>query len=173
MSDASQNDEFAPPPPAPALPPQPPFTQPPLPAPGYAVPPAQGVVPSYGAQVQPYTGYPAATPVGQQPYAQPYGAYAPAPLERSGAAVAALVCGIIGLLGFWFWLPGILSIVAIISGHYAVRTTRRDPTIGGRGMAFVGLILGYVGAGLVLFQLVFVVGALLIFGAFVPTIFSR
>lgn len=114
------------------------------------------------------------TPYGQAPYGQaPYGAYTPTPLPRSGAAVASLVCGIIGLLGFWFWVPGILSVVAIVSGHAAVKSTRRDPNLGGRGMAFAGLIMGYVGAGLVIVQILFFVGSLLLFGAFVPAIINR
>ncbi|MFK4759696.1 DUF4190 domain-containing protein [Microbacterium sp. ZW T5_45] len=184
--DTPQNDDVVPaPPPSPYLPP---IAQPPAPAlPAGDVAPSRAPVPydqtQHGRAPYGQTPYGQA-PYGQAPYGQapyglapygqaPYGAYTPAPLPRSGAAVASLVCGIIGLLGFWFWVPGILSVVAIVSGHAAVKSTRRDPNLGGRGMAFAGLIMGYVGAGLVIVQILFFVGSLLLFGAFVPAIINR
>lgn len=169
MSDGTPQGNEPTPPPA-FSPPLPPGQNPYVPQPYAQNLPAQNLPAQNPYAQAPY----AQAPYGQTPYGQaPYAGYVATPLPRSGAAVASLVCGIIGLLGFWFWVPGILSVVAIISGHAAVRSTRRDPNLGGRGMAFAGLIMGYVGVGLVLLQLVFVVGSLLIFGAFVPAIINR
>lgn len=57
-------------------------------------------------------------------------------------AVVSLVVGILGALGGWCLL-GIPCIVAVLAGHFALGETR-DGTMGGRGMAVAGLILGYV-----------------------------
>jgi len=51
------------------------------------------------------------------------------------------VLGIIGL----FIVPLILSILAIIFGVQARGDTSRDPSLGGRGMATSGLVLGIIG----------------------------
>jgi len=60
--------------------------------------------------------------------------------RTSGMAVAALVCGICGLiipfLGF------LLSLLAIIFGGVGISQTGRDAYLGGRGMAITGLVLG-------------------------------
>jgi len=60
----------------------------------------------------------------------------------SGYAVAALVLGIIGILGGWctFALPCIL---AVIFGHAGLNDTKTNAKQG-RGMAVAGLVLGYV-----------------------------
>jgi Domain of unknown function (DUF4190) len=63
-------------------------------------------------------------------------------------AVAALVCGIIQFFGLF---PA--GIVAIIIGHLARRQIRRTGQEG-YGLAKAGLILGYVGIGLVVVGLV-------------------
>jgi Domain of unknown function (DUF4190) len=82
----------------------------------------------------PYAGYP--------PYQGPV-AYGPPPARpTSGLAVAALVCGIVGVAG-GFCLFGVPPIVAVVLGHLGVRETRRDGRAG-HGMALAGLILGYV-----------------------------
>ena len=65
------------------------------------------------------------------------------PVKRtSGMAVAALVCGICGLvipyLGF------LLALLAIIFGGVGMAQTGRDPNLGGRGMAIAGLVCGIV-----------------------------
>ena len=58
--------------------------------------------------------------------------------QRTGLAVASLVCAIIAA-----WLS-IFSIPAIICGHMAISNIGRDPNIyRGKGMATTGLILGY------------------------------
>ncbi|MEH0844954.1 DUF4190 domain-containing protein [Micromonospora sp. CPCC 205711] len=60
----------------------------------------------------------------------------------SGTATAAMVLGIIGVLGGWcvFGLPCIL---AVILGHVGLHETREGRKAG-RGMAVAGLVLGYV-----------------------------
>jgi uncharacterized protein DUF4190 len=66
---------------------------------------------------------------------------APVPQQRSsGKAITALVLGIIGLFGIF-----VLSVLAIIFGALGRGDTDRDPTLGGRGMATAGLVLGMVG----------------------------
>lgn len=74
----------------------------------------------------PYSG-PAAMPVAGR-----------APAKTSGLAVASLVCScatvLVGPLGA---IPG------IICGHLARRQIKRDPSLGGRGLATAGLIVGY------------------------------
>jgi prepilin-type processing-associated H-X9-DG protein len=86
-------------------------------------PPGQGSVP-------PPHGYP---PVG---YAggQPGG-----PVGSSGAAIAALILGIVGMC-----VP-LLGVGAIICGAVGMSKTSKDPRLGGRGMAIAGLVLGIVG----------------------------
>jgi hypothetical protein len=78
------------------------------------------------------------------------------PVRRtSGMAVAALVCGICGLL--FGWIPGIgflLQILGIIFGGVGIGQTGRDPNVGGRGMAITGLVLGIL--GIILWIIVFV-----------------
>ncbi|GAA5047101.1 hypothetical protein HNP84_000436 [Thermocatellispora tengchongensis] len=60
----------------------------------------------------------------------------------SGAAVASLIFGIIGIFASWC-LFGIPSILAIVLGHVAAGKTRRGLRPG-HGMAVAGLILGYI-----------------------------
>lgn len=65
------------------------------------------------------------------------------PLPTSGAAVAALVCGIVGV----FTLVPALAAIAL--GHVGLVQTSRN-THGGRGLAIGGLVLGYGVAGVAL-----------------------
>jgi hypothetical protein len=65
----------------------------------------------------------------------------PAPVRRSGAAVASLVFGIVGGLIGWC-LFGIPSAVAIITGHVGLIRTRGGRR-SGRQLAVAGLVLGY------------------------------
>lgn len=77
---------------------------------------------------------------------------APAPPQTSTLAIVSLVSGILGLTAF----PGIGSIVAIITGHLAKgEIDRSQGTIGGKGLAIAGLILGYLMVALA------IIGALL------------
>lgn len=122
-------------------------------APGYGQPQSP-VQPGYGAPHQPYG------------YAQnPYPVY-PAPRPTSGLAITSLVCGIVSLLFSWLFLPALASIAAVITGHMALKKTKNDPTVGGRGMAFAGLILGYVVLGIGVLTIAISLISLLAFGAF-------
>ncbi|MGW0804805.1 DUF4190 domain-containing protein [Nonomuraea sp. NPDC002799] len=80
----------------------------------------------------------------------------PPPQPTSGAAVASLIFGLIGLFLSWC-LFGIPSILAIVFGHVASRTTKRGLKPG-HGMAVAGLILGYVVVVPVLIVSVLVLG---------------
>ncbi len=64
--------------------------------------------------------------------------------RTSGLAIASLVTG----LFFWCWvIPGIVSIVL---GHLALESIEDSGgTKTGRGMAIAGIVLGWVGIGIV------------------------
>ncbi|MDQ0725289.1 DUF4190 domain-containing protein [Microbacterium sp. W4I20] len=184
--DAQRLTPPPPPPPAatlsPAYAPTYPAQVPPQPTQAYP-----GATPGYGQvapQQQPYgqaaiqqspygvapaqSGYGPPLPPQQQGYS-PYAASGyPAPPARptSGLAVTSLVCGIAGIVLFWAVVPMLASIAAVITGHMALRQTKRDPGLGGRGMAFAGVIMGYVVAGILLFSIISTIVGLLFFGAF-------
>lgn len=70
--------------------------------------------------------------------------YIPAP-PTSNMALVSLIMGILG----WVVLPVIGSVLAVVFGHAALGDIDRSGgQIGGRGIAQVGLILGYVALGL-------------------------
>jgi hypothetical protein len=46
------------------------------------------------------------------------------------------------------WVYWVGSVLAVIFAHIALRQMRANPTIRGRGMAIAGMVLGYVGLGL-------------------------
>lgn len=77
--------------------------------------------------------------------------FAAAARRTEGSAIAALVMGILGIVG----CPLILSIPAIIVGNQARNKIRSDPSLEGDAMARAGVILGWIGIG------VFAVGAVL------------
>ena len=107
--------------------------------------------PSYGAQ--PYGQPPyGQQPYGQQPYGQqPYGPppygypYAP-PQRTNGMAIASMVLGIL-------WLYWIGSILALVFGYVAKKQIRERGEAGG-GMATAGIVLGWVGVGVLVFGIV-------------------
>lgn len=156
-------------PPTYAPPAQPAYGLPPAAAPqlGYAPPPAH---PGYGTPPAPYGTPPAQS--GYAPYAAPgYPSMTPRPM--SGLAITALVCGIAGIVLFWAIIPVLASITAVITGHMALGQTKRDPTVGGRGMAIAGLILGYLVVAVGAFVLVSTIISFLFVGAFsLPYLFS-
>lgn len=166
-----------PPPPAPA-PPAPP-AQPYQAYPGAAptVAPSQGYA-TQSPQPQPYAPQPpyyAASAPGQPGAGYPsYGATPyPAPRPASGLAITSLICGIAGVVLFWAVVPLLASIVAVITGHMALRQTKQNPAIGGRGMAFAGLIMGYIMVGFLAIGIVMTVISAVFFGAFtLPFLFS-
>lgn len=113
------------------------------------VPP--GPVPSHRSYhgswtVPPTPNWPAA---GSSPYG--YG-MAPPRTSANGFAIASMVLGIV-------WIYWIGSALAVVFGHIALRQMRRNPYEGGRGMAIAGLVLGYVGIGIVSLLIVVVVVA--------------
>ncbi|MGN8025716.1 DUF4190 domain-containing protein [Microbacterium sp. 22242] len=134
------------------------------PAPQAPVPPAPaypGAAPQQTAPQQPHPpqavpgGYPGAAPTapgyaqpGAPAYAQPYAQPYATPKKSNGLALTSLICGIAGLVFFWIAyliLPILASVAAIITGHMALGRIKRDPQLGGKGMAIAGLVMGYVG----------------------------
>ena len=89
---------------------------------------------------------------GAPPSAPPY-----TPQRTSGLAIASLACGIAGFVV----APVLSSIAAIVLGIMARDELRRDPTLGGEGMATAGLVLGWLGIALP------ALGVLLFLGLFV------
>ena len=83
----------------------------------------------------PYYGYPGG----------PYGGY-PGAGGTNGLAIASLVLGIVTLCG-------VGSVLAVIFGHIALNQIR-ERNESGRGLAIAGLVLGYVGVGLIVIYLV-------------------
>lgn len=182
---------YSPPPAAPVPPAQQPHQAYPGAAPAYGQPaPTYGQqAPTYGQQAPTY-GQPApsygqpssaALPYGapaQPPVQQPYGAapgygYAqnpypvyPAPRPASGLAITSLVTGIVSVVFSWLGLPALAAIVAVITGHMALKKTKADPSIGGRGMAFAGLIIGYVMLGVIAIMIIVTIFTFAMFGAF-------
>jgi len=81
--------------------------------------------------------------------------------QTSGLAIGAFVCALL------IFIPGIDLITwlpALILGHMALGQTRRDPTLGGRGLAVAALWITYIvlaiGAIAIAFWLLIVVGLL-------------
>lgn len=164
------------PPPAgepPRIPPRPPAPAalPVVPAlPAYPVQPAP-----QPAQNQPIPpAYSPTTPPAYAPYGAPVYPAVPAPRPTSGLAITSLICGIAGVVLVWAIIPVLASIAAVITGHMALGQTRRDPAVGGRGMAITGLILGYATIAIAAFTLIGIIISFLFVGAFsLPFIFSR
>jgi Domain of unknown function (DUF4190) len=103
--------------------------------PTYVEPPIEGM--PYNAQppAQPY--YP--PPQHQQPYPYGYQPYLPA-ASTNGMAIAAMVLGIL-------WVYWIGSILALIFGYVARDQIKRTGQQGD-GMAIAGIVLGWVGVGI-------------------------
>lgn len=59
------------------------------------------------------------------------------PQKTSGLAIASLVLSLLGCFG-------ITALAGIICGHMARSRIRKDPSLGGGGLALAGLIIGYV-----------------------------
>lgn len=124
---------------------QPAYPPPPAAYPPPAYPPT---APTYPPPVYPPPVYPAPPPPYAQPgYPYPMG-YVPVgyvPVARtSGWAIASLICPLLG--------GGILG---VIFGHIALNEINRSGNmIQGRGMAIAGLIIGYIGIGLLIIYLI-------------------
>lgn len=74
----------------------------------------------------------------------------PQPAPTSSTAIISLIAGILGLTLF----PVIGSIIAVITGAMAKREIRESAgTIGGEGLATAGVVLGWIGIGLLVLGL--------------------
>ncbi|MCX4789744.1 MULTISPECIES: DUF4190 domain-containing protein [unclassified Streptomyces] len=105
--------------------------------PGQPVPPAAGQYGYPAAPVPQYGGYPGYPGYGQTPWGGP----APA----NGLGIAAMVLGIIAVVGFCMWGLGvILGVLALIFGIVGRGRVRRNEATNG-GMALAGIILGSIG----------------------------
>lgn len=77
----------------------------------------------------------------------------------SPLSIASLIFGITGFTV----LPFIGSIVAVVLGHMARAEIKRSQGgYGGNNLAMIGLVLGYIGVGLIVLVLVLIVLALLL-----------
>lgn len=66
----------------------------------------------------------------------------PSAPKTPGLAIASLVLGIISLMGGAILL--LPTILAIVFGHVAHSRIKKDPKLGGSGIAIAGLVTGYV-----------------------------
>ena len=81
---------------------------------------------------------------------------------NSGLAIVSLIAGILGLTFF----PVVGSIVAIITGYMAQKEIRESGGAkGGSGMATAGLVMGFIGVGLMLIGISI---ACALFGLLIP-----
>lgn len=117
-----------------------PYGPPPTEPPPVGLPQAPTYNPGY--QQQPYGAvYPQPTPYGGYT-AYGYGYTAPTPQElrqqRTGLAVGALVCSLVGIA-----TCGLASIAGLIMGHVSYSQAKRGEA-GGQGMALAAIIIGYV-----------------------------
>ncbi len=93
-------------------------------------------------------------PVPQQlPGAAPVGAAVPTPKSTNGLAIASMVLGIVWI----YWLG---SILALIFGYIAKgQIDRSEGRQGGRGMAIAGIVLGWVGIGMIVLGVIAFLGS--------------
>jgi hypothetical protein len=69
-------------------------------------------------------------------------------------AVAALICGILGVLG------GFLSVLGLIFGYVAKgQIDRSNGRLGGRGMAIAGIVLGWIGIVVLIIVIIAIAGS--------------
>lgn len=70
--------------------------------------------------------------------------YAPYPMQpakkTNGPAITSLVCGILGCV------PILTGLLAVIFGIVGIKKTR-DPMVGGKALAIIGLVLGIISIG--------------------------
>jgi hypothetical protein len=137
-----------------------PYTVPadPYPTTPYPPGPAPAGYP-YGQTSAPPYGQPSGPPYGQ--VMQPMAVVVAPP--ASGAALASMILGIVGLV-FGCFLCGIPSVLAIIFGHIGLNQTKNDVK-SGRGQAIAGLVMGYVLIIPTIIGTIFFLGYLGVFGA--------
>jgi hypothetical protein len=150
----------------------PPVNQMPPPGP---TPPAQPTTPAQPPVQQPPTGQlpppPNQPPVYQAPTQQPppyqqqppiYTSappvyYAPVGPRFDGMSVAALVCGIVGLVLVFCWVGIVLGVLGVVFGVLGMnRVGASGGTLQGRGLAIAGGICGAVTIAIFILLLIFV-----------------
>ncbi len=121
--------------------------------------PAPAPAPSVGAIPAPISPAPvAAASVSEFAPAGPI----PGAAKSSALPIVSLVTGILGLPLILCWFIGLpCQIAAIVTGHIALGQIKKDPALGGKGMALGGLICGYL--GIVLLAVLLTIG--LMFGS--------
>ena len=62
--------------------------------------------------------------------------------KTDGFAITSMVLGIIAVITCFYGI--ILAILAVIFGHLSLGKIKRNPTLGGKGMAIAGLVCGYI-----------------------------
>ena len=87
--------------------------------------------------------------VSPPPPPPPPAALPPAPAKTSGLAIASLALSVASLV---LWPLGFIP--GIICGHIAKAKIAKNPSLGGRGLALAGVIVGYVFAGLFLLSII-------------------
>ena len=136
----------------------------------YGSPQQPPTPPPYGAPQQPYQ-QPAQQPYGQpyqqaygqpyqQPYQQPYGYQPPGTNPpNDGLAIGAMVTGIVSLVLACLYGIGLLGApAALIMGRISMkRIDRSQGTLGGRGFAQAGFILGIIGTVLLVLAIALLV----------------
>lgn len=103
-------------------------------------------------------------PTHQYPAQYPAQPYAPA-RPTSGLAVTSLITGIAGIVFSWTFVALLASIAAVITGHMALKQTRSNPAVAGRGMAIAGLIMGYAGLTIIALLIVVAIISFLFLGS--------
>jgi hypothetical protein len=84
-------------------------------------------------------------------YPAPYSTPQPAAPQTHTMAIVSLIFGILGLMG---GCPLVGAIVAIVTGNIAQREIHSNPAAySGDGLAKAGVILGWIGLGLILIGL--------------------
>jgi Domain of unknown function (DUF4190) len=140
--------------PQPPPPPPTPWSKPATDQPTYSPQLSQGAPPppppaTYGVPAQqavPY-GYPGATP-----YPPGYGYAQP---KTDGFAIASLVCSLTAL-----FTCGVTSILAVIFGFVSrSRIKKSNGALAGEGQALAGLIIGFIGVGLIVVYIFAMVAA--------------
>jgi len=84
--------------------------------------------------------------------------------QTPGLAIASLVCGLIGMIGFFAcWVPGLVGIGGIICGHMALKQIKKNEAqYTGKGLAIGGLVTGYLAVLFLMVATIFVVGVLVL-----------
>jgi len=77
--------------------------------------------------------------------------------QTDGFAITSMVLGIIAVITCYFGI--ILGTVAVVFGHLSIKKIRKNPNLGGKGMAIAGLVCGYIGIAITLVFGIFLLAA--------------